>query len=160
MPRALPILIIVGLAIYSFFDVLQTEDDRIRRYPKTAWLVLVLIPVVGAALWFGLGRPRRSRGGFGPPRMITLKDSQARPKAPDDDPTFIRRLDEEAWRRKRDEQRNRDTKDPAGSGKTGEPGPAPDPDPEPGTPTGESDTRKRRKDGPGPAPGPGIAPAG
>lgn len=149
MPRALPILIIVGLAIYSFFDVLQTSEERIRRYPKTAWLVLVLIPILGAALWFGLGRPRRSRGGYGPPRLITLKDPQSRPKAPDDDPTFIKRLDEEAWRRKRAEQRRLEDESPAGT--TGG-DPAPDP--------GETDPRKRRNDGPGPATGPGIAPAG
>lgn len=149
MPRAIPILIIVGLAVYSFFDVLQTSEDRIRRYPKTAWLVLVLIPILGAALWFGLGRPRRSRGGYGPPRLITLKDPQARPKAPDDDPTFIKRLDEEAWRRKREEQRRREGQDPSDV-------PKPEPDPT----TGEQDPRKRRNEGPGPTPGPGIAPAG
>ncbi|MFN8125422.1 MAG: ROK family protein [Candidatus Nanopelagicales bacterium] len=106
MPRALPILIIVGLAIYSFFDVLQTEDDRIRRYPKTFWMVASLIPIAGAALWFIIGRPRRSRAGYGPPRVIHLKPGPSRPVAPDDDPAFLKRLEEEAWRRRRQEKRD------------------------------------------------------
>ncbi len=131
MPRAIPILIIIGLAVYSFFDVLQTSDDRIRRFPKRAWLVLVLVPVLGAALWFGLGRPRRSS--YGPPRVITLKNGNPRNVAPDDDPTFLRRLDEEAWRRKREEQRRRAAES-------------------------SDDNPRRRNDGP--TPGPGIAPAG
>lgn len=148
MPRAIPILIIVGLAIYSFFDVLQTDDERIRRYPKTFWLVMVLIPVLGAALWWTVGRPKRARGGYGPPRVINLKGGSSRPAAPDDDPNFIKRLDEEAWRRKRDEQRSKDS-GPAQSGTDPQTPPKP-PAPPPG---------KRPNDGPAPGTGPGIAPA-
>ncbi len=145
VPRAIPILIIVGLAIYSFFDVLQTDEDRIRRYPRTFWLVMVLVPVLGATLWFVAGRPKRSRSGYGPPRVINLKPGAGRTVAPDDDPTFIKRLDEEAWRRKRDEQRRKESGAPQGST---------DPEP-PVDPPGQ-----RPKDGPSPGTGPGIAPAG
>lgn len=141
MPRAIPILIIVGLAIYSFFDVLQTSDERIRRYPKPFWLVMVLVPIVGAALWWIVGRPKAA-GGYGPPRIINLNlKSAARPVAPDDDPNFIKRLDEEAWRRKREEQR-RSEQD------TDSPPPEPPSDP------------KGPRPNDGPTPGPGIAPAG
>ena len=104
MPRAIPILVIVGLAVYSFFDVLQTKPQDFRRFSRTTWLMLVLIPILGAAMWFISGRPRRSRNGYGPPRIVNIKGKQ-RPVSPDDDPAFLRKLDEEAWRRKREEVR-------------------------------------------------------
>lgn len=142
VPRALPILIIVGLAIYSFFDVLQTSDDRIRRYPKTFWLVMVLVPVVGAALWFLAGRPRRSRGGYDSGGGLAPRGGR-RPVAPDDDPTFLKRLDEEAWRRRREAQRRDPGAQPPGSDGTTPTDPPPE----------------RPSDGPAPGTGPGIAPA-
>lgn len=147
MPRSIPILIILGLAIYSFFDVLKTDDSRIRRWPRTAWLVIVLVPVIGAALWFGVGRPRRSRDMYDAPRIISLKPNQ-RPAAPDDDPSFLRRLDEEAWRKKRDEKRAQESGGQQSDGPT-DPSDTTTPDPE-----------KRHRPNDGPAPGPGIAPAG
>lgn len=151
MPRAIPILIIVGLAIYSFFDVLQTADTRLRRGNKTTWLVVVLIPVLGAAAWFLAGRPQRSHGGYGPPRVISLRGSD-KPVAPDDDPAFLRRLEEEAWRRRREQQR----RDQAGRTPDGEQGTGPA---EPGD---ETDPKPPRRPNEGPAPSgpPGIAPAG
>lgn len=110
MPRAIPILVIVGLAVYSFFDVLQTKPQDFRRFSRTTWLVLVLIPIIGAAMWFISGRPRRNRNGYGPPRIINIKGQQ-RPASPDDDPDFLRKLDEDAWRRKRDEARKSEEQD-------------------------------------------------
>jgi hypothetical protein len=149
MPRALPILVIVGLAVYSFFDVLKTRPDDFRRFSRTSWLVLVLIPILGATLWFLLGRPR-SRASYGPPRIISLRNQQ-RPQAPDDDPAFLRRLEEEAWRRKRDEARRKAEDSASGDG-SGEP-PATD---GPDTPTPPTEMPPHE----GPATGgPGIAPA-
>lgn len=147
MPRAIPILVIVGLAIYSFFDVLQSKPDDIRKFSRTTWLVLVLVPIVGATLWFAIGRPR-SRSSHGPPRIITLRGSQ-RPKAPDDDPAFLRRLEEEAWRRKRDEARRK----AAEGGSDGTGGATDKKDGE-----GSGGTKQPPKEGPAPG-GPGIAPA-
>lgn len=147
MPRSIPILIILGLAIYSFFDVLKTDDSRIRRWPRTAWLVIVLVPVLGAALWFGIGRPRRSRDRYDPPRIISLKPN-SRPVAPDDDPSFLRRLDEEAWRKKRDAKRAHEA-----AGESGDTTETPDAQ-------HQADPDKRRRPNEGPATGPGIAPAG
>lgn len=140
MPRTIPILIILGLAIYSFFDVLQTDEGRIRRYPKTFWLVMVLVPVAGAALWFLSGRPRRSRSRYGPPRVITLKPDSARSAAPDDDPAFLKRLEEEAWRQRRAQRQ---------AGQQAQPPVTPQP-PEADDPP--------QHDGPAPG-GPGVAPA-
>ena len=97
--RALPVLIILGLAIYSFFDVLKTEDLLIRRGPKAMWMVLALIPVLGAALWFLLGRPVTDTEAYPPPRTISLK-RQPKQVAPDDDASFLRKLEQEAWLKK------------------------------------------------------------
>lgn len=104
MARALPVLIIVGLALYAFFDVQGTPAERVLRLPKPLWLGVVLIPLLGAALWFLLGRPDATPNGPPPPRIITLR-SKPRPVAPDDDPTFLRRLDEQNWRKERERKR-------------------------------------------------------
>lgn len=104
MLRALPVLIIIGLAIYSFFDVLKTDELLIRRGPKTMWMILALVPVVGAALWFLLGRPVREAEAYPPPRVISLKRG-SKQVAPDDDASFLRKLEQDAWLRKRDEAR-------------------------------------------------------
>ncbi|MCB0918958.1 MAG: PLDc_N domain-containing protein [Actinobacteria bacterium] len=118
MPRAIPVLIVLGLAIYSFFDVLNTEDDQIRRFNKPTWLILAFLPVVGAALWFLIGRPARSdRNDYEGPRVISLK-SKPRPVAPDDDASFLRRLDEDVWLERRRKERMASAEAEESSGST------------------------------------------
>ena len=118
MLRALPILVILGLAIYSFFDVVNSSNTPnsakpvIRRGRRGAWLVVVLIPVIGAGLWFLLGRPSRKRDPNQPPRVINIKGGSGRQVAPDDDPRFIRKLDDDAWQRKRKESRSKPAAQP------------------------------------------------
>ncbi|MGL4339785.1 MAG: PLDc N-terminal domain-containing protein [Rhodoglobus sp.] len=74
-------LIVIVLDVFAIVDVFLVEKRRVRAMPKWVWVVLiVLVPVVGALLWFFVGRDR-SRGGAPP-----------RPVAPDDDPTFLRNL--------------------------------------------------------------------
>lgn len=107
MLKTLPVLIILGLAIYSFFDVLKTPDLRIKSGPKAMWMVLALVPVIGAALWFLLGRPASESDAHPPPRVIGLRRGST-PVAPDDDVSFLRHLEDEAWVRKRDEARSRE----------------------------------------------------
>jgi hypothetical protein len=104
MLRALPVLIILGLAIYSFFDVLKTEDLLIRRGPKAMWMILALVPVVGAGLWFLFGRPVKQTEAYPGPRVISLHRN-AKQAAPDDDASFLRKLEQEEWLRKRREAR-------------------------------------------------------
>lgn len=100
MLKALPVLIILGLAIYSFFDVLKTEDLLIRRGPKAMWMILALIPVVGAGLWFLFGRPVTEAEAYPGPRVISLHRN-AKQVAPDDDASFLRKLEQDEWLRKR-----------------------------------------------------------
>jgi hypothetical protein len=97
MARLLVLLpfIVVGLWVWSIVDIALIDSRRVRGIPKAGWIVLVIIlPVVGAILWFVLGRERLSAAG----RYATTT------LAPDDDPTFLRQLN----RDKEQEQRIRD----------------------------------------------------
>jgi hypothetical protein len=120
MLRVLPLVIVIGLALYAFFDVLSTDKRQLRSLGKGTWLIVALIPVIGVLLWFFLGRPARSAGG-GRPRP----SGPPRPPAPDDDPAFLRRLDEITWRAKRASRNPPPPADPAAQ--------APQPHPSPGS---------------------------
>ena len=69
--------------IFSIVDCSIQPATRHRGVSKAVWIVIVvLIPVIGGALWFALGRRRRDSGSM---RMV----------APDDDPEFLRTLQNE-----------------------------------------------------------------
>jgi hypothetical protein len=91
------------VVLYAFIDVLMTQSPRVRTLPKWLWLVVVLVvPVLGAVGWFLLGRPRRDDAAGGLPGL-----GRRGPVAPDDDPSFLRELDDQAFReqmRRRHEQ--------------------------------------------------------
>jgi hypothetical protein len=86
-PRLFIILgvVLLALIVFSLVDVIMTDKQRVRALNKPLWLLIVLIPLIGALLWFFLGKERRSGSG------------EPRPLAPDDDPGFLRtiRRDEE-----------------------------------------------------------------
>ena len=85
----------VGLVIYALIECAQSERYRVRAVPKGAWLLIILLlPVVGAVLWLFFGRPRTDDA---------ARDA-ARGRGPDDDPQFLRNLEE---RRKQQEQARR-----------------------------------------------------
>src|SRR5699024_5231219 len=98
MARGLIAVLSIALTVFALADCVQTEDEKIKGLPKWAWIVLiVLIPWVGPITWLFVGR-ERSIGG-GPQR-------RRGPLAPDEDPDFLRRLDEDI-RRERRERRER-----------------------------------------------------
>ncbi len=101
MPRVIATLLLIGASLYSFFDVLGTDKSLFRRVAKSAWLVIVLVPAVGPVLWFSVGRSQRAAARGGREGVITLPSSRRRPMAPDDDPAFLRKLDEDTWRARR-----------------------------------------------------------
>jgi len=80
------VYLVVGLAavifsIYAVIDCAMTDHRRARGIPKPLWVMVILvIPVIGATLWFVLGKDR------------SAGNAQRRSVAPDDDPAFLRRL--------------------------------------------------------------------
>ncbi|MCC9144747.1 MULTISPECIES: PLD nuclease N-terminal domain-containing protein [unclassified Arthrobacter] len=90
MPRLVlfGVIIVAAVIIYAAIDCVMSRANEVRSISKTSWLfTIILIPVLGAVLWFLFGRPSGgSPGGSGPrePR---------RPSAPDDDPEFLRNLE-------------------------------------------------------------------
>jgi hypothetical protein len=99
----IPILIAVGLTIFTVIDIALIERSRVKGLPKLLWiLICIVLVVIGPVLWFLLGRerlidPSQAGGSFGPrPRRG--------PVAPDDDPEFLGKLNRESAQ----EQRIRD----------------------------------------------------
>lgn len=76
------------VTVYALVDLTVTDDRRVRRLNRVLWVVLIVVaPVFGPIAWLGWGKGPRS---------------DARPMAPDDDPSFSRSpdvSDEEADRR-------------------------------------------------------------
>jgi hypothetical protein len=99
--RFLIAVALLTLQIYALVDLARADSDQVRTLPKSVWFLVWLVPVLGPVAWLLLGRPQvgPSPGGGGPggggigggPRPTRG------PVAPDDDPEFLRRLDEQSW---------------------------------------------------------------
>lgn len=86
----------VALMIYTLIECSRAPKHLVRSLPKSAWFaVIIVLPLVGAVLWFILGRP-----------ASTANQSSAQQTAPDDDEDFLRQL--EVWRRQ--QQREAESK--------------------------------------------------
>ncbi|MEU5550691.1 PLD nuclease N-terminal domain-containing protein [Micromonospora sp. NPDC047793] len=93
----------VVLAVCALISCLSAEEDDIRHLPRIAWVLMILFaPLIGSIAWFVAGRERKADGGMfstgGPP---TERGPQ-RPLAPDDDPEFLRSIQERS--RKEDQE--------------------------------------------------------
>ncbi|HSK24189.1 MAG TPA: PLDc N-terminal domain-containing protein [Egicoccus sp.] len=110
-------LLLFAFTFYCLLDVVLTDEHEVRNLPKLAWVLLVvLLWGIGGMVWLLAGRPTRqgaAPGGggatapFGTPgprrqpgnhpvgrdRPASPPPSRA-PRGPDDDPDFLRRLDE------------------------------------------------------------------
>ncbi|AND17471.1 hypothetical protein C5C18_05275 [Rathayibacter tritici] len=112
--------LLVALAVftvYTVIDVALSNRHAVRAIPKWSWLLVVLIlPVVGAGLWFWIGRPRKQRA------------AGRRYTAPDDDPDFLGTLrterdpEEERLQAERIAQLERDLADMDEQGEADGPG--------------------------------------
>lgn len=107
MPRALFILVTIGLAVYAIADIASSDDDDRLGVPRLPWFVVALVPIVGPVAWIVVSRAQRARragggtsaaGPSAPPRP----PRRTGPVAPDDDPEFLWRLDQERIRRERE----------------------------------------------------------
>ena len=78
------IILAIVIDIYTLVYCAITPQEKVRRFPKWAWLlIIVLTRIIGDIAWFIAGRPRKpgqNRGGKG--RIIP----------PDDNPDFLRKL--------------------------------------------------------------------
>jgi hypothetical protein len=81
-------LLVVGIVaavtfiVFSIVDCVTLPRQRIRSLNKAGWVVVLLVlPLIGAALWFVLGRAPAS------PRTL-----DSRYRGPDDDPDFVGRV--------------------------------------------------------------------
>jgi len=76
------------LDVFALVDLALIERARVRAFPKFVWIIIiVVVPFVGALLWFLVGHEWGRRGG------------ERRTMAPDDDPNFLKNLS-------RDEEQN------------------------------------------------------
>jgi phospholipase D-like protein len=109
----------VLLAAVALISCLSVEDKRqIRAMPRFAWVIaILLVPLVGAIAWFVFGRPHRPAGprvGWRPSGGPVEPPPERR--APDDDPEFLRSLndltlseeDEDLLRRWSEDDKRRD----------------------------------------------------
>jgi hypothetical protein len=86
----------VLLGAVALISCLSVPDKRtIRRMPRALWvIVIVLVPLAGAIGWFLAGRPHRLGPSRSRWRRLLGPPPAPRPPAPEDDPEFLRSLDE------------------------------------------------------------------
>lgn len=97
MFRVLAFLALLFLIVYAVLDVAQTDDDRDRLgLPKWLWVGLIILTSGGAALVWLIVKY------FINPKRDQPPTPRQGPVAPDDDPDFLWRLQQQV-RRERDE---------------------------------------------------------
>ncbi|CAI3802989.1 PLD nuclease N-terminal domain-containing protein [Pseudarthrobacter sp. MM222] len=85
MLRVVVTVAVLVVFVYGLVDVIRTDPRQTKGISKPAWIVVqIVLPVIGAVLWFLIGRPR----GTGP-----TPATYSHPVAPDDDPDFLRNLE-------------------------------------------------------------------
>lgn len=92
MLRYLPILLVLAVWIYAFIDCLNTPEKEVRKLPKVAWVIIVLLfgqVLIGPIAWFVAGRPRKNAP-YGATRA-----EERRWVAPDDNPDFLKSINDD-----------------------------------------------------------------
>lgn len=73
-------LLMFVLTIGALIDVILRDDSQVKRMPKMVWIMIViLLPLIGAILWFTLGR-EYGEGGVSLPRM-PRRETRSAPRA-------------------------------------------------------------------------------
>ena len=107
MLRVLLPLLAVGLAVYALVDLASSDEDERGGIPKGLWVVLIiLLPFLGPIAWILVkrsasrsGTRSRPAGRHGPGSAPggTRRRRNA-PVAPDADPEFLWRLEQQQRR--------------------------------------------------------------
>ncbi|MBG6102659.1 hypothetical protein IW249_003073 [Micromonospora vinacea] len=120
-------LVQIVLAVCALISCLSAEEGQIRALPRIAWVLIILFfPLVGSIAWFIVGREPNPGARKGWPGGTGAERQRPRPVAPDDDPEFLRSVEERAqqqdqelfqrWeedlRRREDDLRRRDGEPP------------------------------------------------
>jgi len=124
MARVLLILVVVGLMVYALVDVWGSEEDERGGLPRWLWvLLIVLLPLLGPISWIvvrvsarrsGAGPSSGPAPGSGGSRPTPRRPGPTRPSgpaAPDDDPEFLWRLEQEKRKREREARGRQEAKD-------------------------------------------------
>jgi len=98
-------LVVVGLMVYSLADLSGSEEEDRGGLPTWLWvLIIVLLPVFGPITWIVTRRARRRGNGGRTARPGRGPRRPSGPVAPDDDPDFLWRLEQEKRRQERRER--------------------------------------------------------
>lgn len=95
--------------LYCLLDVVLSEASLVRNLPKLTWVfIVVIVPLAGGIAWLVAGRPEHATAAPGSTRSRgsgTRRNASTRgnppprreppPMGPEDDPDFLRRLDEQ-----------------------------------------------------------------
>lgn len=101
MVRVYILLVVVAVAVivYALIECIRSRPREVRSISKPAWiLTILLVPLIGALLWFLFGRPRST-----PQPQV----QQRRPMAPDDDVAFLRKLEHQRRVQQREAERQK-----------------------------------------------------
>ena len=112
MLRFLLYAVPVVVTLYGLIDCILIPAALARSLPKWVWLiVIVLVPFFGAVAWLLTGRPSRDQVATGAPSGRAPSRRGSGPVAPDDDPTFLRKLADDEWSRRMRDRREGPTPD-------------------------------------------------
>ncbi|QPL05746.1 MULTISPECIES: PLDc N-terminal domain-containing protein [Actinomyces] len=117
--RLLLTVLVIALTIYSLLDCARTPDENMpARMPKFLWIIIiVVITVVGPIAWIITSRVKAAeeRGGYVEPTVWSSREGtrlrrpeRPTPVAPDDDPEFLRNLDRDIRKRRKQEDAGND----------------------------------------------------
>ena len=109
--RIVLIVLVFALTLYALLDCARTPEESMpARMPKFLWIILiVLFPTIGPVAWIIVSRVKAAeeRGGYVEPTVWSSKEGtsfrrpqRAQPMAPDDDPEFLRGLEQDIRRRR------------------------------------------------------------
>ena len=99
--RLLIYLAAFALIVYSLSHCFSVSAQDRGGAPKWVWTIIILIPGLGSLIWFMFYYSKKQ----------TAKLSPQQPLAPDDDPDFLWRLDQEN-RRNQNPQNPHEPQDP------------------------------------------------
>ncbi|MEV5551422.1 PLD nuclease N-terminal domain-containing protein [Streptomyces sp. NPDC052309] len=104
MLRVLMFLVPLALSVYAFIDCISTKDEDVRHMPKPLWAILVLLfPLVGSISWIIAGKKRQPADG-----SPWQGGGRRQWVAPDDNPEFLKSLDDKSLDDDKDDRPKRD----------------------------------------------------